>query len=139
MFIIPIPQNDIPLLNSGGCNVTINGQQTILRREGDCLCYDDNRCKILDEHESGDNVQFSAASHGAEDEPHVIIRPDRIALSKDELTALAKAEAKLKAAASDFGALSERVDGVASAYVSTISELIDGLVAAIDNDLRQSN
>ena len=76
MFMIAIPQTDIPLLNNKGCNVTINGQQTVLRREGDYLCYGEDRCKILDEHVAGDNVQFCAASHGAENEPHCIIRPD---------------------------------------------------------------
>lgn len=75
MLMIAIPQTDIPLLNGEGCNITINGQQTVLRREGDYLCYGENRCKILDEHVNGGNVQFSAASHGAEDEPHVIIQP----------------------------------------------------------------
>ena len=76
MLMIAIPQTDIPLLTDNGCKVTINGQQTVLRREGDYLCYGESRCRILNEHVAGENVQFCAASHGTEVEPHFIIRPD---------------------------------------------------------------
>ena len=85
MLLIAIPQTDISLLNGDGCNVKINGQQTVLRRKGDYLCYRENRCKILEEFVSGENVQFFAASHGAEDEPHVIMRPD-IGIGADGLS-----------------------------------------------------
>ena len=84
MFVIAIPQTDISLLNGDGCNVTINGQQTTLRREGDYICYGEKRCKILDEYDSGENVQFCAASHGAENEPHLIMRPE-IRMGEDGL------------------------------------------------------
>lgn len=76
MLIIAIPQADIPLLNGDGCNVRINGQATVLKREGEYLCYEENRCKILDEHDAGENVQFSAASDGDEDEQHYVLRPE---------------------------------------------------------------
>ena len=76
MLLIPIPQTDMSSLNGDGCTVRINGQETLLRREGDYLCYGENRCKILDEHFNGENVQFFAASHGAENEPHLIVRPE---------------------------------------------------------------
>ena len=139
MFIIAIPKNDIPLLNGDGCNVTINGQSTVLRREGEYLCYAENRCKILDEHVNGENVEFSAASHGAEDEPHFIFRPDEIEIEvgKEQLLALAKAENKLREAGSDFAAVSDRLHGDSRAFVSTIAGLIDGLVTAIDDEMRQ--
>lgn len=75
MFMISIPKKDMPLLNADGCNVTINGKQAVLKRDGDYLCYDDNRCKILEEGLSGNKVQFFAASHGDEDEHHEIICP----------------------------------------------------------------
>ena len=72
MLTISIPTTDMPLLDEDGCNVTINGKPTVLRREGEYLCYEENRCKILDQHNSGDMMQFTAASDGAEDERHVI-------------------------------------------------------------------
>ncbi len=137
MFMIAIQQNDLTLLNGDGCNVTINGKQTVLRREGDYLCYDDNRCKILDEHISGDNVQFAASSHGNEDEPHVVLRSDEIEVSKDDLLALAHAENKLIDAGHDFNALSDRLHGEAKAFVQAIVQLIDGLVTAINDEMRQ--
>ena len=48
MLYIPIPQTDIPHLDTG-VPVRINGQSETIRREGDYLCYGDNRCMILDE------------------------------------------------------------------------------------------
>jgi hypothetical protein len=91
MFLIAIPQTDIPSLNGDGCNVKINGQQTLLRREGDYLRYGENRCKILEEVVSGENVQFCAASHGAEEEPHEIMWPE-VRGSEDTFPVLTKAE-----------------------------------------------
>jgi len=137
MFMISIPKKDMPLLNAVGCNVTINGEQTVLKRDGEYLCYDDNRCKILEEVLSGNKVQFVAASQGDEDEPHVVLRPDENEVSKDDLLALAHAENKLIDAGHDFDALSERLHGEARAFVGTIAQVIDGLVTAIDDEMRQ--
>ncbi|MCH7686074.1 MAG: hypothetical protein IH899_05235, partial [Planctomycetes bacterium] len=64
MLTIAIPQTDIPLFNGDGLNVTINGQPTVLRREGEYLCYGEHRCKILDEYVDGENVEFLAGSYG---------------------------------------------------------------------------
>lgn len=130
MFMIAIPQDDIPLLTAEGCNVTINGEQAVLRRNGDYLCYGDKRCKILDEHVSGKLVQFTAASHGDEDEPHLIIRPD-IEAETEHLLAFAKAQNKLVDAAQEFHQLSERLDGKARHSVSCIASAINNLILTI--------
>lgn len=76
MLMISIPKKDLHLLAAEGCAVRINGCDTVLRRADGYLCYDDNRCKILDELVDGDVVRFAAASHGDEDEPHFLIQPD---------------------------------------------------------------
>jgi hypothetical protein len=53
------------------------------------------------------------------------------------LLALANAENKLIDAGHDFDALSERFHGGARAFVLTIAQLIDGLVSAINDEMRQ--
>jgi hypothetical protein len=48
MLTISIPTGDLARLGNEGCDVRINGKPTLLKREGDYLCYGTNRCKILD-------------------------------------------------------------------------------------------
>lgn len=74
MFIISIPKEDIPSLDGEGCNVRINGDETVLRRDGEYLCYPNNRCLIIDEHSDGHLVHFIAASDGQDDVPHDLVR-----------------------------------------------------------------
>jgi hypothetical protein len=80
MLMIGVPKTEIAALDAGGTPVRINLHPTVLRRrDGHLLYVDDdgneNRCKILDSFVVGDQVRFSAASHGAADESHVVIRP----------------------------------------------------------------
>ena len=80
MLMIGVPKTEIAALDAGGAKVRINSHHTTLRRQDGYLLYVDeggveNRCKILDSFVAGDQVMFSAASHGQEDENHVIIRP----------------------------------------------------------------
>ena len=81
MFLIGIEKERIAELAEGTA-VRINGHSTILRREGNHLIYQDedgleNRCRIFMEDEDDLAINFSCASHGDEDEGHVIITPDR--------------------------------------------------------------
>lgn len=55
MFFIPIPKADIDKLESG-VSVTINGEPQTLTREDNHLCYEGNRCKIVDVAEGMDNL-----------------------------------------------------------------------------------
>ena len=73
MFLIAVSVADVSSLDAGGVDVTINGKKTLLSRDGDYLCYDDNRCKVFESFTEGDLVQFVAASHGDEGEPHCIV------------------------------------------------------------------
>lgn len=80
MLMIGVPKTEIAALDAVGTPVQINFHPTVLRRRGGYLLYVDdegieNKCKILDSFVVGDQVRFSAASHGAADEPHVVIRP----------------------------------------------------------------
>jgi len=79
MLSIAIPLVEIGQLTADGCRVRINFTPTVIRREGDYLCYYDgeqvNRCKILSQRRDGDLMHFFAASHGMDDEPHWIIGP----------------------------------------------------------------
>ena len=72
MFVITIAPADMPRLDNDGVKVRINGQDTVLTRDGDYLCYGASRCMILDESRSLKGVHFAAASHGAENGPHFI-------------------------------------------------------------------
>jgi hypothetical protein len=80
MLVISVPVGDRPTLDTTGTTVRINGHTTALRRVGEYLHYDDedgnqNRCRILDEFEDDNMIHLSAASHGEEESPHVIVRP----------------------------------------------------------------
>ena len=76
MLSIAIWKEELPLLNSDGCAVTINGKKTLLCRRGKYLTYDDNRCQIIDEIDDGNGyIHFFAKSHGMENEPHVVLKP----------------------------------------------------------------
>src|SRR5258708_5379303 len=80
MFVISIGDSKLSLLSSG-VPVRINGHATMLRRDRDYLCYQDedgmeNRCKILGQTDLGDKVRFECASHGMEQAEHVIIAPN---------------------------------------------------------------
>lgn len=81
MFLISIKREELPLLSGEGVNCRINGKSRVLTREGDngeYLCYDDgsklNRCRILDVTSDGKLYSFTCASHGAEREPHAIVK-----------------------------------------------------------------
>jgi hypothetical protein len=75
MLVISIPNHEVNNLDLG-VPVRINGTETILTRDGDYLCYEGKRCKIIDESPCGDLVSFAAASDGMEHEPHAVIRPN---------------------------------------------------------------
>ncbi len=75
MLVIGILKRDVPALTECGVPVIINGTPETLTRNGDWLCYGDNRCRIIDEVDDGRMVSFAAASHGCEDQPHIVIRP----------------------------------------------------------------
>lgn len=80
MFMIGVPKTQIAALDAGGTPVRINFHATVLQRRDGYLFYVDdegieNRCKILDSFVIGDQVRFSAASHGSADESQVVIRP----------------------------------------------------------------
>lgn len=81
MFLIGIEKKRVAELAEGTA-VRINGFITTLRREGSYLVYYDedgveNRCRILMEDEDDIALNFACASHEQEDEPHVIVTPDR--------------------------------------------------------------
>lgn len=80
MLMIGVPKSQIAALDAGGTPVRINFHPTVLRRRGGYLLYVDdegieNRCKILDSFVARDQVRFAAASDGAADESHDVIRP----------------------------------------------------------------
>ncbi len=75
MLSIAIEKIDIPLLDSCGCQVRINGQATTLCRKDGYLCYDENRCQIIEEFDGGKLIQFFAKSHGKDEEEHAVIWP----------------------------------------------------------------
>ena len=75
MLTIAIDKREIPLLDSDGCEVKINGQRTALRRKDGYLCYDDHRCQIIDEIADGSHIHFYAKSHGMEGEEHFVLKP----------------------------------------------------------------
>ena len=82
MLMICVPRTEIGALDAGGTPVRINFHETVLRRRDGYLLYVDdegveNRCKILDSFVVGDKLKFAAASHGAADDTHVVIRPGR--------------------------------------------------------------
>lgn len=82
MLMIGVPKTEIVALDADGTPVQINFHPTVLRRRDGYLLYVDddgneNRCKILDSFVIGDQVRSSAASDGAADEPHSIIRPGK--------------------------------------------------------------
>jgi hypothetical protein len=101
MLSVCVPVSDLAALNGEGCQVRINGSPTVLRRVGKHLCYTDsegkeNRCRIFESHEMVDGygdrcVQFSAASHGDENQPHhflcldgtVVVEGDQITVVRD--------------------------------------------------------
>lgn|GEM_PF-2755515 len=76
MFLISVKREELPKLRTGGVAVRINGKSQILKRDGDFLTYAANRCKILSATNNGDLLAFVCASHGDENEPHVIIGAD---------------------------------------------------------------
>lgn len=73
MFLISIHEYDEAKLHTSGVAVTINGQPQILKRDGDYLTYEGNRCKILSANSDGGLLDFICASHGAENQPHVLV------------------------------------------------------------------
>lgn len=80
MLMIGVPKNEIAALDADGTPVKINSHPAVLRRRDGYLLYvgkdgSENRCRILDSFASGNQVMFSAASHGQSDEQHCIIRP----------------------------------------------------------------
>jgi hypothetical protein len=91
MLIIPIPKDDLALLDGVGAKVRINFHDTVIRRDGGHLCYTDaegqvHRCRILSQEPVGELecrdgsfrpcVRFTCQSHGMDDEPYSIIRED---------------------------------------------------------------
>jgi hypothetical protein len=83
MFSILIHRTDLPKLGKG-VPVRINGHPTILKRQGDYLCYTDedggeNRCKILlTMPEDTGGIYYQCASHGTESEKHIFVGADGV-------------------------------------------------------------
>lgn len=75
MLLVSVQKCDIPALTNSGVPVKINGRPETLTRDGDWLCYENNRCRIIDEWCDETVATFAAASHGDEDEPHSVISP----------------------------------------------------------------
>lgn len=81
MLMISIPKADLPALRSSGAQCRINGEAVTFRLVDGFLVYqgegEDHRCKVLmmDQQPNGD-VAFMAASHGDDEEPHLIIGVD---------------------------------------------------------------
>ena len=73
MFLISIHEYDEPNLDTSGVAVTIHGEPQILKKDGDYLTYSENRCKILSVMNENGLLSFVCASHGAENQPHVLV------------------------------------------------------------------
>ena len=80
MFVIGIEKARIAELAEGKAS-RINGHDTTLRCDGDYLIYKDedgkvNRCRILMVTEDEELFHFTCASHGQDDERHLVVTLD---------------------------------------------------------------
>ncbi len=77
MFTISFPTASVPQLPQG-VSCRVNGRETVVRLEGEYLCYHDgdleNRRKIIDIATSLDLTTFNCASHGMEEFTHSVIK-----------------------------------------------------------------
>ncbi len=76
MLLISVKREELPKLHTSGVAVRINGKPETLKRDGDYLTYEGNRCKILSARDEGSLLAFTCASDGDENEPHVIVSPN---------------------------------------------------------------
>jgi len=63
MLVLPVPLTDIDDLSTG-VECRINGNDVIVSRDENYICYGENRCQIVQESLDGDCMVFFCASHG---------------------------------------------------------------------------